>query len=1049
MKVHRLVAAVFAIVCAAPVAAFPAGEPDTVDKGSRLTLERIFADREFDTESFGPARWLPDGSGYTILEESEPHEGAFDIVLYEAATGVRTVLVSAERLLGDDSGGPLVVEDYSWSDDGTRLLIFTNSTKVWRRNTRGDYWLVRLSDNSLTRLGGDREPSTMMFAKLSPDAGHVAWVDFSSKDLFVQDLHTMEVRRLTDDPGEHIINGTSDWVYEEEFGLRDGFRWSPDGRHIAYWQFDSEGVGTFTLINNTADVYPELTLLPYPKVGTTNSAVRVGVIPAAGGATTWFEPEGDPRTYYIPQMGWAANNEQIWLVRLNRLQNTAEVMLGDAQTGALAAVFTDRDEAWIDMHGDPEWLDDGSSFTWLSERDGWRHLYLVSRSGDEVRLVTAGDYDVIELAHIDEERGWAYFLASPNDPTSRALYRTRLDVGGEPERVTAAEDGGSHRYQIAPEGRWAIHTSSSRTQVPVTELVSLPEHEVVRTLEGNGKLRQALASVDLATVSEFRVDIGGLEVDGWMMTPPDFDPSRKYPMLVYVYGEPAGQTVANSWGRGGNLWYHMLAQQGYVVASLDNRGTPAPRGRDWRKAVYRQIGILASADQAAGVRAIIRKFPFIDSERIASWGWSGGGSMTLNALFRYPELYCVGMAVAFVADQRLYDTIYQERYMGLPEDNEAGYREGSPVNHAKHLTGDLLLIHGTGDDNVHYQNLELLVNELVAHGKPFQMMAYPNRSHSLSEGKGTTMHLYTLLTDFLLEHLAPGPRGTPAAAEPEAYSLSGTPLYAPSPRPEALAAFEAAETSWEASPDDPDAIIWYGRRAAYLGRYREAISIFSLGVERFPSDARFYRHRGHRYVSTRQLENAVADLEHAAWLIEDSADQVEPDGMPNARGIPVSTLHTNIWYHLGLAYYLQGSYGKAQEAYHAGLAATTNDDMRVAFSHWLWMTLRRLDRHDEAAAVVAAIDPALDIIENDVYHRLCLLYAGRLDEAKLNSEAADGPSNAALAYGLANWALVNGRTAAGREQLEAIVAGDGWAAFGHIAAEADLARMARSESADP
>ena len=1049
MKTRRLVPIILAIACAAAFTAHAAGGSEAADGGSRLTLERIFADREFQIEAFGPARWLQDGSGYTVLEANESHEGASDIVLYEASTGVRTVLVSAARLLGGDNEAPLAIDDYSWSDDGTRLLLFTDSKRVWRRNTRGDYWLYRLADNSLTRLGGDREPATMMFAKLSPEGSRVAWVDFDSKDLFVQDLETMEVRRLTDDEGEYIINGTSDWVYEEEFGLRDGFRWSPDGRHIAFWQFDSEGVGTFTLVNNTAGAYPELTLLPYPKVGTTNSAVRVGVIPAAGGAPTWFEPDGDSRNYYIPQMGWAAGNEQIWLVRLNRLQNTAEVMLGDRSTGSLETVFTDRDDAWIDLHDDPEWLDEGSRFTWLSERDGWRHLYLVPRSGDEAALATPGEFDVVELAHIDEAGDWAYVLASPDDPTSRALYRMRLDAGGQLERISPQDDGGSHRYQISPEARWAIHTFSSRSQPPTTELVSLPEHEVVRTLEDNEELRQALAGVDLATHSSFQVDIGDLEVDGWMMTPSDFDPARKYPMLVFVYGEPAGQTVANRWGRGGNLWYHLLAQQGYIVASLDNRGTPAPRGRAWRKAVYRQIGVLASADQAAGVRAMIEKFKFIDAERIGSWGWSGGGSMTLNALFRYPELYSMGMAVAFVADQRLYDTIYQERYMGLPDDNEEGYRNGSPVNHAKNLAGDLLLIHGTGDDNVHYQNLEVLVDELVAHGKQFDMMAYPNRSHGISEGEGTTMHLYTLLTDYLHEHLEPGPRDVPAAAAPEAYSLSGTPLYAPSPQPEALAAFEAAKTRWEASPDDPDAIIWYGRRAAYLGRYREAVSIFSLGVERFPSEARFYRHRGHRYLSTRQLDNAVADLEHAAWMIEDSDDEVEPDGMPNARGIPVSTLHTNIWYHLGLAYYVQGNYGKAQEAYHAGLEATTNDDMRVAFSHWLWMTLRRLDRTEEAAAVVATIDPDLDIIENDVYHRLCLLYAGRLDEPKLNDEGRDGPTNAALAYGLANWALENGRTAAGREQLEAIVAGDGWAAFGHIAAEADLARMAGSESAEP
>jgi len=405
------------------------------------------------------------------------------------------------------------------------------------------------------------------------------------------------------------------------------------------------------------------------------------------------------------------------------------------------------------------WLDEGRFFTWLSERDGWRHLYLVARSGQAVRPVTAGDYDVTALVHIDDDGGWAYFMASPEDPTTRFLYRTTLDGKGALERVTPTGSAGANRYQVSEDALWAIRSFSSREQVPRTELVSLPDHTVRRVLEDNAEVQAAFDAVARGPIETFRVSVAdGVEVDGWMIKPPDFDPAKTYPLLMYVYGEPAGQTVRNGWGRSTGLWHLMLAQRGYLVASLDNRGSPAPRGREWRKSVYRQIGILASADQAAGVRAMIERWPFIDPDRVGTWGWSGGGTMTLNALFRYPDVYSVGLAVASVPEQTVYDTIYQERYMGLLEDNEEGYADGSPVNHADKLEGDLLLVHGTGDDNCHYQGVELLVNELIKHGKQFDMMSYPNRTHGISEGEGTTMHLRTLLTDYLLEHLEPGPK---------------------------------------------------------------------------------------------------------------------------------------------------------------------------------------------------------------------------------------------------------------------------------------------------
>jgi dipeptidyl-peptidase-4 len=395
----------------------------------------------------------------------------------------------------------------------------------------------------------------------------------------------------------------------------------------------------------------------------------------------------------------------------------------------------------------------------LSERDGWQHLYLVSRRGRRVRLLTDGEFDVISMVGIDEEGGWVYYIASPDNPTQRYLYRSALDGSGKTERITPAGLSGTHGYQMSHDCRWAIHTYSSANKPPVIDLVRIPEHRVTRVLEDNAQLVEKVAELKRLATEFFRIDIGdGVLLDGYRIKPPDFDPEKQYPLFFYVYGEPAGQTAVDRWGGQRYLWHLMLAQQGYLVVNVDNRGTPAPRGRAWRKCIYRQIGILASSDQAAATRAIIKQWPYVDPDRIGIWGWSGGGSMSLNAIFKFPKLYHTAMAVAPVANQRYYDTIYQERYMGLPGDNVDGFLEGSPITHAHQLEGNLLVVHGTGDDNCHYQGTEALVNELVRHNKPFTMMAYPNRSHGIGEGANTTLHLRELLTRYLAENLPPGPR---------------------------------------------------------------------------------------------------------------------------------------------------------------------------------------------------------------------------------------------------------------------------------------------------
>ena len=720
-----------------------------------LTLERIFSSAEFAQERFGPARWIEDGDAYTTLEPSSAYPGSREIIRYQTSTGERSVLIAAEKLVPSGQSRPLSISNYIWSPDKKKMLIFTNTRRVWRYNTKGDYWVLNIETGELKQLGAKFEEATLMFAKFSPDNSKVGYVQ--KHNVYVEDLASGAITQLTKDGSVKIINGTFDWVYEEELGQRDGFRWSPDSKRIAYWQLDANGIRDFLMINNTDSIYSRVIPIQYPKVGTDGSSARIGVVNANGGATQWMNIEGNKRQNYLARMDWA-NNEELVVQQLNRKQNTNKVMLTNATDGSVKLMMTEKDDTWVQMHDDLKWIKKGKAFTWVSERDGWKHIYEISKDG-EAKVLTPWDFDVVSIQHLDEKKGWAYYIASPNDATQRYLYRSKLDGKGEAERISPESQPGTHSYQVSPDAKWAIHTYSSFGTPQTIELVSLPDHKVVRVLAANEKVKATVDKLAKTPFEFFSVQIeDGVALDGWMIKPHDFNPAKKYPVLFYVYGEPAGQTVLDRWGGSGYLWHAMLAQQGYLVISIDNRGTPAPKGRAWRKSVYGQIGILASHDQAKGARAIMEKYDFIDPDRIAIWGWSGGGSMTLNMMFRYPDIYKTGMSVAPVGNQLLYDNIYQERYMGLPWENAENYKQGSPFTHAKNLKGNLLIVHGTGDDNVHYQNAEVVINELIKHNKAFSMMAYPNRSHGIYEGTNTTRHLRELLTRYLKENLESGPK---------------------------------------------------------------------------------------------------------------------------------------------------------------------------------------------------------------------------------------------------------------------------------------------------
>ncbi|MBI2273987.1 MAG: S9 family peptidase [Bacteroidetes bacterium] len=697
-------------------------------------------------------RWTREGNAFFSIERGE-------IIKNDLPSLAKTVLVSKSQLKPKNDTGSLAIRDFSFSADDQKVLIFTNTKRVWREESRGDYWVLNIADKSLKQLGKGKPASSLMFAKFSPDGKKVAYV--SEFNIYLEDLLTGNITPLTTGGNRSIINGTFDWAYEEEFGCRDGFRWSPDSKRIAYWQINASKVKNYLMVNTTDSIYPFPVPLEYPVAGEAPSPYKIGVVDILTAKTNWMQIPTDPVLQsYVPRMEWAANSTQLIMQHLNRKQNTSHILLSDVATGKSTSIYEETDVAWIDAVAslsDKFWLNGGKEFLWTSEKDGWRHLYRISRDGKTETLLTKGNYDIMGVTAVDETGGYVYFNATPDNATQRYLYRTKLDGSSPAERVSPMNQNGTHTYNMSPGAKFAQHSFSNYYTPPSREWISLPDH---KTFNGDN-VNTAVAKADRSksTVEFFKVKtVDGVEMDGWMAKPENFDPDKKYPVVFYVYTEPAGQNAKDQWGAGINRMYTgNMAKEGYIYITMDNRGTPAPKGREWRKSIYRKIGQINLRDQAMATKEIM-KWSFVDTSRIAVWGWSGGGSATLGLLFNYPEIYKTGIAIAAVANQLTYDNIYQERYMGLPQENREDFVNGSPITHAKNLRGNLLYIHGTGDDNVHYNNAEQLINELVANGKQFQLMSYPNRTHGISEGKGTSAHLNQLYTNYLRTYCPPGAR---------------------------------------------------------------------------------------------------------------------------------------------------------------------------------------------------------------------------------------------------------------------------------------------------
>jgi dipeptidyl-peptidase 4 len=599
----------------------------------------------------GDVRWSVDGNSYYKVEKNE-------LVQYTLPDNKPVVILSKQQLTPSGSASPLQINFYSFSSDQQKVLVFTNTKKVWRLNTRGDYWVLDRTSGSLTQVGKTFPASSLMFAKFSPDGKSVGYV--SGNNIYVEDLATSVIKPITSNGSVTLINGTFDWVYEEEFACRDGFRWSPDSKKIAFWQLDASSIRKFFIINYTDSIYSRVIPIEYPKVGQKPSLCRVGVVTVADTSKTWMKIPGDPDQNYLVRVEFIPYTSNLLVQQLNRKQNSSTLFLCESASGNAKVIEQESDPAWVDIYqpGNPYaidftnkfiWLPEAKSILWDSEKDGWRHLFQVSLEGKPEKLVTKGDYDFSDIVYVDSKKGYVYFMASPDNATQNYLYRTKLNGTGKLELVSPALLKGTHSYSYSPNGKYAVHSFSNSYTRPSREFISAANQKPLI------EKKSILARVDSLKVKSatefFKIKTAdNVEMDGWMVKPVNFDSTKKYPVVFYVYTEPAEATVKDSYGSSRNFLYMGdMAKDGYIYISLDNRGTPAPKGAVWRKSIYQKIGQINIHDQAMAAKEIL-KWSFVDPDRIAVWGWSGGGSATLNLMFQYPEIYKTGIAIAAVAN---------------------------------------------------------------------------------------------------------------------------------------------------------------------------------------------------------------------------------------------------------------------------------------------------------------------------------------------------------------------------------------------------------------
>ncbi|AQG80231.1 S9 family peptidase [Spirosoma montaniterrae] len=692
----------------------------------------------FSQRTVEAVNWMKAGGFYTTLDGGK-------ISKFDITTGnVAEVLFDASQ---QTAAGPrLGIDGYQLSADERKLLLTTQEEPIYRRSSRAAYFVYDLTTKRLTPLS---QQGKQMYATFSPDGKRVAFV--RDNNLFVVDLATgKETQLTTDGKPNAVINGAADWVYEEEFSMSRAFEWSSDSRRIAWIRFDERRVPEYNM-QVWGPLYPSDYRYKYPKAGEANSVVSVWMVDVVSGRKILAQT-GAETDIYLPRIQWTKNPNLLSVRRMNRLQNQLDLLHVNATTGAATTVLTEQSSTYVDLEltDDLTYLPDGKSFLWTSERSGFKHLYRYDLSGKLMQAITSGNFEVGTIAGVDEKNAQVYFTSTEVSALERHLYRIGID-GQNKQRLT--NQPGTYTATFSPDFSYYLLYHSSATSPMRVTLRDTKTTDDRRVLEANDALKTRLATYQISQKQFFQTKAAdGTPLNGWMIRPADFDSSatKKYPVLMFVYGGPGSQTVKNDWDSRDFFWYQTLAQKGYVIVSVDGRGTGG-RGHAFRAATYAQLGKLETEDQLFVARSL-KTLPWVDANRVGIWGWSYGGYMTALCMTLGADVFKAGISVAPVTNWRFYDTIYTERYLKRPQDNPGGYDNNSPVTHAAKLRGPFLLVHGTGDDNVHFQNSVEFVNALVAAGRPFQSFYYPNRNHGIYGGN-TRLHLYTMMTEFLEKNL--------------------------------------------------------------------------------------------------------------------------------------------------------------------------------------------------------------------------------------------------------------------------------------------------------
>lgn len=695
-----------------------------------ISVEDIWRDYKFMAKRVPGFNFLKDGKHFTKLENN-------NVVKYDLISGEQVGILFD----GDNSGASIAnIDSYTFSKDERYMLIQTDVESIYRRSSKGFTYLYDSKTKKLSSLFDDDK---IMSPTLSPDGRYVAYA--WQNDLYYYSIDNGETLPITDDgKTNELINGICDWVYEEEFSFTKAFFWSPDSKRIAYIKFDESEVEEFTMTNYKGGLYPEYVTFKYPKVGAKNAEVSTHIYELSTDRSVVADV-GTLDDMYIPRIKWTQSPEQLCVFKMNRHQNHLQLFTVNATSGKSSLILEEKNKYYIDITDDLTFLDSGDGFIWSSEKSGFNHIYHYNMKGEQQAALTSGDYDVTGLYGIDEKNKKVYYQAADESPLERHVYEVGLN--GKNKRNLTPKSG-TNNAQFSSTFDYFTWTHSTIDH-PATYEVMDRKLRPVRSLEKNVSLSQTNQNYPAAQFFNFKTS-SQIELNGFMIKPADFDEAKQYPVLMYVYGGPGSQTVTDSWKGQNYWWFQMLAQKGYIIVSVDNRGTGA-RGEEFKKVTYLTLGKYETEDQIEAAK-YLGSLPYIDESRIGIFGWSYGGFMSSHCILQGNDVFDAAIAVAPVTNWKWYDTIYTERFMRTENENEEGYTTNSPIYYADQLKGDLLLVHGNADDNVHFQNTAEMAASLIKANKQFDTYFYPNRNHGIY-GDNARLHLYTKMTNFILEKL--------------------------------------------------------------------------------------------------------------------------------------------------------------------------------------------------------------------------------------------------------------------------------------------------------